>query len=107
MGRWDRRRWFWAWVRLKDLAQEGTERKDEDAESLAGEAMVGGTAGAENFVISANLWRRKRYRWISKLKNAIWQLSASVFRRIFYASWVTLVSGLSSRCMPAVILSPD
>jgi hypothetical protein len=64
MGRWDRRRWFWAWVRLKDLAQEGTERKDEDAESLAGEAMVGGTAGAENFVISANLWRRKRYRWI-------------------------------------------
>ena len=70
-------------------------------------AMVGGTARAENFVILRELVAKERVRWILELKNAIWQRNASVFRRIFYVSLVTLVSGLSSRCMLAVILSPD
>jgi hypothetical protein len=48
--------------------------------------LGGGTAGAENFVILRELVAKERVRWILELKNAIWQLNASVFRRIFYAS---------------------
>jgi hypothetical protein len=50
----------WAWVRFKGLTQEGTERKDEGAERLAGEAIVGGTAGAENFVILRELVAKEK-----------------------------------------------
>src|ERR1700722_8864998 len=60
MGGRDRRRGFWAWVRFKGLAQEGTERKGEGAERLAGEAIVGGTARAENFVTLRELVAKEK-----------------------------------------------